>query len=141
MHSVSGGCHCGNLWVQLLLTRSPDAYQPRRCDCDFCQKHGASYLSDARGSVRIQIRDAAQRRDYRQGSGQAQFLLCARCGVLIGVLYGSDSQLYAAINARILDERGQFGVEQSVSPQTLSSADKVQRWRDVWFSDVSLTVD
>jgi hypothetical protein len=37
--------------------------------------HGASYVSDAQGSVLIGIQDERQSNKYRQGSGIADFLL------------------------------------------------------------------
>jgi hypothetical protein len=139
MHKLSGGCHCGNILLDLELSEPPGTYSPRACDCTFCSKHAAAYISDARGSLRIRIgaRDAS--RMYRQGSGQAEFLICANCGVLIGVLYRSEGIFYAAVNAKAIDVPGGFGDPQGVSPQTLSDSDKVKRWRSVWFAQVSLT--
>src|ERR1700692_2772561 len=32
MHMVSGGCHCGNILVDLELASAPGAYSPRACD-------------------------------------------------------------------------------------------------------------
>src|SRR5450756_2542718 len=51
MNKVSGGCHCGNITVDLELTAEPETYHPRVCDCDFCRKHGAASLSDTKGST------------------------------------------------------------------------------------------
>lgn len=138
MHSVNGGCHCGNILVVIELARAPSAYNPRACDCEFCRKHGASYVSDAQGSVQIRIKDEHQSGRYRQGSGLADFLVCRNCGVLVGVLHRSDERLFAAINTKAVDVRATFGAEQSVSPKKLSDSEKVERWQDVWFSNVSV---
>jgi hypothetical protein len=113
-------------------------YNPRSCDCDFCHKHGASYLSDARGSLNIQTKDPRECGTYRQGSANADFLLCRNCGVLVGVCYRSNGRLYAAVNAAILANREEFGKAQTASPKLLSAAEKTRRWQDIWFSDVSL---
>lgn len=139
MHGASGGCHCGNVLVELELSRAPGTYHPRACDCDFCRKHGAAYLSDPQGSLLIRIKDERRSGSYRQGSGTAEFLLCKDCGVLVGVLYRSDAGIHGAVNARAIDRidgQASFGPEQPVSPRTLAAGDKVKRWRDVWFPGV-----
>ncbi|HYL03190.1 MAG TPA: hypothetical protein VEU54_07200 [Steroidobacteraceae bacterium] len=136
MDTVSGGCHCGNIRLELALTRAPAEYAPRECDCEFCRKHGAAYVSDPRGSLRIRVRDAGQTSRYRQGSGQAEMLLCRNCGVLLGALYQDRSQLYAVVNANAVG--AQFGVPRAVSPRSLSDSDKLRRWKDLWFADVMI---
>lgn len=138
MHELSGGCHCGNLRLQLQLTRPPDTYHPRACDCDFCRKHGAAYVSDPQGSLLIRISDERQAGKYHQGSGQAELLLCRNCGVLVGAVYRAEGRLYAAVNATVLDGAARFGAPQPVSPKSLSDRDKAQRWREIWFSEVSV---
>jgi hypothetical protein len=138
MHHLEGGCHCGNIAVELELPRSPATYHPRACDCEFCRKHGAAYVSDPQGALRIRIRDERHAGRYTQGSGLAELLLCRNCGVLAAALYAGHGRLYATVNARILDAAGtQFAAEQPVSPQTLSAGEKIQRWQDIWFSNVS----
>jgi hypothetical protein len=134
---MDGGCHCGNISLDIELSRLPGAYTPRACDCAFCTKHGAAYISDPRGSLRIQIRNREHSRIYRQGSGTAEFLLCANCGVLIGAFYRDHDQVYATINVKVTGRPTDFGAEQSASPQTLSPSDKVSRWKSLWFSNVS----
>ena len=139
MHTVNGGCHCGNIRVELALTAAPGDYAPRECDCAFCRKHRAAYVSDPRGSLLISVRDERQSGRYRQGSGQAEMLLCRNCGVLVGALYRDGARTYAAANASAAD--AQFGTRQPVSPATLSDADKVRRWKDLWFSEVTIRAD
>jgi hypothetical protein len=135
---MSGGCHCGNIVVDFELTRALDTYNPRACDCDFCRKHGAAYLSDAMGSLLIRIKDARASAKYRQGSKQAEFLLCSNCGVLVGILHQGDDRLYGTLNVKALDDAAHFGAEQQVSPKKLSGTDKVKRWQDIWFSKVEV---
>jgi hypothetical protein len=138
MHKMSGGCHCGNIRVDLELTRAPGTYTPRACDCDFCRKHGAAYVSDAHGSLLIRIEDQGNSGKYRQGSGLAEFLLCRNCGVLVGVLHRGASGLYAAVNVNATDVRTDFGAEQPASPKNLSANEKTQRWQEIWFANVKL---
>ena len=49
------------------MTRPPEAYNPRACDCDFCSKHGAAYVSDPKGALRIRLKEEGQTSRYRQG--------------------------------------------------------------------------
>ena len=136
---LSGGCHCGNLRLQMLLTRAPGENSPRACDCDFCRKHGAAWLSDPRGSLRISVRDASELGRYAQGARLAELLLCRRCGVLVGACLGDiTSGLYGVVNARVFDSGSCFAAPQLVSPHQLSADDKVRRWQQLWFSDVTI---
>lgn len=139
MHELSGGCHCGNILLRLQLSRAPDAYSPRCCDCDFCRKHGAAYLSDAQGSLAIHIKDQRDSSSYRQGSGAAECLLCRNCGVLVGALYRDGERLYATINVKAIAAGTRFASEETVSPQKLSEAEKIKRWQQLWFADVKLS--
>jgi hypothetical protein len=142
MHKLGGSCHCGNIHIDLELTHAPGDYRPRACDCDFCRQHNAAYVSDPNGSLTIRIRDQQLGGKYRQGSAQAEFLFCKQCGVLVGVLYGNDVRLYAAVNARAIQAGRPFGAEQPVSPKKLSAEDKIKRWQEVWFPSVDVvTID
>lgn len=137
MHSVGARCHCGNIRAEASLPNAPATYRPRACDCDFCRKHAAAYVSDAGGTLNIHIADEHEARKYRQGSAQAEFLLCRRCGVLVAALFSHEGKLHGVVNARAADVR-EFGPEQGVSPQRLAPGEKAERWRNMWFPDVTL---
>jgi hypothetical protein len=139
VHVLNGSCHCGNIRVELCLTRAPESYEPRVCDCGFCTRHGAAYVSDPHGSLEIRIGDDSQRLGYRQGTGRAQMLLCARCGVLVGALHEEDRR-FATVNANIIDDGTRFGKPKNVSPQTLPEGARIGRWQELWFADVRVTV-
>ena len=138
MYTVNGGCYCGNVQLDIELTREPGSYHPRACDCDFCSKHGAAYLSDPQGALTVRVRDASNTGYYRQGSSFAEFLFCKNCGVLVGVAYRSDGRVYGAVNTRAVEARTKFAAEQPVSPKALSGAEKISRWQDIWFSNVTI---
>ena len=139
MHKLEGSCHCGNIKIEVALIRAPNEYIPRACDCEFCRKHGASYISDPAGSLVIKVRDAQLLNNYHQGSGTAEMLICANCGVLIGGAYRAEGHVFVAINTRTIDGNTTFGESQSVSPKVLSSDEKVVRWRKLWFSNVNIS--
>ena len=141
MHKLTGGCHCGNIHVDMDLTREPGTYNPRACDCDYCRKHSASYISDAHGSLLIRIADQRKLGKYRQGAGLAEFLLCTACGVLVAVLYSRDARLYGAMNTNAIDARESFGAPHTVSPKNLSGQEKMQRWQELWFCNINIVKD
>lgn len=121
------------------FAHEPGSYHPRACDCDFCRKHAAAYVSDPQGSLGIRVQDARCLGNYRQGSGVAECIFCAKCGVLIGALYRSEGRIWGAINAKIVESPTSFGAEQRVSPKSLSHDQKEKRWQDIWFSNVTIT--
>src|SRR5688572_19722659 len=100
MHFHTGGCHCGNLVVEVDLSSEPAGYQPRACDCSFCRAHGAAWISDAKGSLVLRVKEPSERGIYRQGSEQAELVLCRRCGVLVCVLLQDGGKLFGAVNAK-----------------------------------------
>jgi len=57
---------------------------------------------------------------------------------MVAAIYREAHRLFGALNVRALDSRLSFGPERDVSPKLLSPAQKVQRWRDIWFPDVLL---
>jgi hypothetical protein len=138
MHIISGGCHCGRIEFSAELSRVPGSYNPRACDCDFCRKHGAAYISDPSGHLRIKINSESDVRRYRQGSGAAECLLCVNCGVLVTVLYRTGQVTYGAVNSRVTSDPTVFGEVNAVSPKMLLPSEKVKRWQDIWFCNVDV---
>jgi hypothetical protein len=127
-----GGCHCGALRFEFSTAQALPAFVPRACDCDFCTRHRAAWVSDAAGSLRIEA-DGVRLQRYRQGSGQAEFLLCAGCGVLVAVMARTgDGRLLGAANRNAFDGRDAFTDETSVSPQQLGPEAKLSRWTQLW---------
>jgi hypothetical protein len=128
-----GGCHCGNLRWQFGTGQPLAAFSPRACDCDFCTRQCAAWISDPHGVLRIHSRDAAGPRRYRQGSRQAEFLSCATCGVLVAVVArAADGRLLGAANRNSFDHRDEFGASVVASPQQLEAQAKRSRWSTLW---------
>ena len=132
MNRHAGGCHCGALRFEFSTAQALVDFAPRACDCDFCTRHRAAWVSDAAGSLRIEA-DETRLRRYRQGSGQADFLFCAHCGVLVAVVArAGDGYLLGAANRNAFDGREAFMAETTVSPQQLDAATKLARWTQLW---------
>ena len=104
----SGGCHCGNISVQLSLSREPDKMPLRSCSCSFCRAHGTRTLSDRDGQAEITVADWSLAEKYRFGSRTADYVLCRRCGVYVGAVCQTNSGLRAVINTNCLDDRAAF---------------------------------
>jgi hypothetical protein len=101
-------------------------------------KHGAAYVSDPAGQLRIIGSNPYALRSYRQGSGIAEFRLCSECGVLVAVTFEHGGRLHGAVNATCLDGRLEFEASIPASPQALSPEQKVARWLQVWVPDVQV---
>jgi hypothetical protein len=104
----AGGCHCGNISVQLSLTRTPDQMPLRSCSCSFCRAHGTRTLSDRDGLAEITAADWSLVEKYRFGSRTADYILCRRCGVYVGAVCETSSGLRAVINTNCLSDRAAF---------------------------------
>ena len=127
-----GGCHCRAVrWV--FDTRKPlSALSPRACDCDFCRRHGAAWVSDPAGRL-VVCAPGGRLQRYRQGSGQAEFLLCGACGVLVAVVARrDDGRLMGAVNCHAFDVQHAFADEAVVSPRLLAADAKRARWSELW---------
>ena len=137
--NLYASCHCTNLFLAIELTSEPKSYSPRACDCSFCQKHDAAWLSDPKGSMTVSVRDSSALIKYRQGDNIADFLLCANCGVLVGVVFEEQGVLYSVVNSKAVDGSPSFGIGTVVSPRLLDVDQKRSRWKELWFKDVVLT--
>lgn len=135
--ALRGSCHCGATQVRAVVSFQPDTFALRKCDCSFCVKHGAAYISDASGSVTYTTKPGSSLRRYHQyEDGIAEFLICDTCGVVVGVTYtDSNKRIYSAVNGMIFLNQ-KFADPLSVSPQKLSKDEKTERWKKLWFSDV-----
>ncbi|MCP4754432.1 MAG: aldehyde-activating protein [Proteobacteria bacterium] len=137
-HIYSGSCHCQNIEFEFHSDLAPSKFPPRACDCDFCIKHGASYVSDPDGILRIKIADKNEVNQYQHGSKTAEFLVCRKCGVFVTVTYTEEKKVYAGINSNTIMGNSQFGKKEIVSPRKLNSENKVDRWKKIWFPDVRI---
>lgn len=136
--ALHGSCHCGRVQVEFTTSLDLASTTPRACDCEFCQKHGAAYVSDPSGSLCITATEPSALHSYRQGSELARFRLCSRCGVLVAVTFKHKGNTYGAVNVGCLNERSLFAASVPASPQQLSPEAKVSRWLQVWIPGVQI---
>jgi hypothetical protein len=138
---IGGGCHCGHVTVTFGSSKPLGELSPKVCECSFCAKHGASYLFDPAGSLRIEARGTEALGEYRQGLEIARFLLCRRCGVLIAALFDDGATSYGAVNARCLENTTGLGAPQVIPPSTSTAEQKRRLWAKVWTPGVSVQVE
>lgn len=132
-YSHMGGCHCSKLRWNLETELSVTKLTPRACDCDFCIRHHAAWISDPKGTLTLYVLQTGVLQRYRQGSEQAEFIICRNCGVLVAVV-ATDTRgtLLGAANRNAFDQREDFPAEAVVSPQRLLAEQKLARWSEVW---------
>jgi hypothetical protein len=119
--------HGGQLAVEFSTSQDPAAINPRACDCSFCRKHGASYISDSAGRLSVSGNSAGSSCEYQQGTNTARFLLCNQCGVLVAVIYRHDSRIFGAVNVGCLNGQTGLGNSMLASPQQLTQEEKISR--------------
>ena len=130
MNRYSGQCECGAVTLTICLPQLLTQYEPRACDCDFCQSRNISYLSDPQGEIEIHAQTKLQ--SLQQGSNQARFLCCGDCSVVVAGVHEFSTGLKGALNANLLDDRSMFKSAQPVSPKLLEPSEKLARWNKVW---------
>lgn len=136
MQNYTGGCHCGNIRLEMRFEAPTHSFHPRACDCDFCSKHGAAYVSDDQGKLSIHIKNEDDVSRYKQGSGLAEFMVCRCCGVLVGVSYEEQGKTYVAVNSKVIESPSEFGPPITTTPKQLPDEEKISRWKKLWFADV-----
>ena len=131
----SACCNCKKIGVNLTLARPIENYQPRSCDCSFCQLHAVTYISAVDGALSIHPTGALKQ--LKQGSAQAIFWQCVTCNQIISVTHafgdGID-QLRGAVNGQLFSRQYQLPAPVSVCPQRLTPADKRKRWLSSWLT-------
>lgn len=97
---VQGGCHCGNVRFRLELP-SPGV-DLLDCNCSMCSRFGYLHLIVPHVDFELLTpRDALT--SYRFGTGAAEHLFCATCGVKS--FYQPRSHRHAwSVNGRCLDD-------------------------------------
>jgi hypothetical protein len=134
---IQGKCHCGNISFSLTWEPDPAEIPARACTCSFCTKHGGVWTSHPDAALRVMINDASRVSRYTFGTGTAEFLVCARCGVVPVVTSRIDGRLYAVVNVNAFD-----GVEPTLLRRSAASfegeaaASRLARRQRNWIAKV-----
>lgn len=138
MNTERAGCHCNNITVEVTLSGDLAEYTPRACDCDFCIKNGAAYVSDSKGKLAVKIRNPEESTLYKQGDNLVELLICKQCGVMVCATYTDGNEIYGTLNSKTLSNRDQLSPSQVATPKLLSPEEKIERWKALWFPDVTI---
>ena len=101
---LSGECHCGNISLDLHTEKGESDFVPRECSCTLCRKHRASWVSDPEGTLHLHYKNKDLVSSYRFGHKTSDFIVCARCGVLMVALCELEGRTRAVIYIRSMPE-------------------------------------
>jgi hypothetical protein len=94
-----GGCHCGKVRFEV---DAPAHLEVLDCDCSLCRRSAYLHLIVAKPRFRL-LAGADALTSYRFGTGTAQHLFCAHCGIKSFYVPRSHPD-GISVNARCLDE-------------------------------------
>ncbi len=103
IYHLKGGCHCGNIVFDFATMKTPSGFQPRRCGCDFCTRHGGLYISDPEARLEIRVKDISIFNRYQFGHKTADFLICKNCGVFPAVVCAIDGIEKGVLNVNCVE--------------------------------------
>ena len=136
---IAGGCHCGNLRIELRWPAGAEKMPARACGCGFCTRHGGLWTSHPGARLVLRIADPAAATRYRFGTGTADFHVCRTCGVVPAVTCTLEGRAYAVVNVNCLE---------GIDPATLDRAptdfegetttDRLARRRARWIAEVTI---
>jgi hypothetical protein len=129
---LDGACHCGAIRVRFQSTLPLAQIQVRACQCSFCRTHGALSVSDPQGRLIFEVADPKALLRYRFGLKLSDFLVCARCGVYLGVYMDDPGGALGVLNLNVLKERDRFPVPTAMDYEGESVSDRLQRRRARW---------
>lgn len=131
-HVHTGRCHCGAISATVSFPRPADEMQVRACQCAFCTRHASLTVSDPNGSAVFEV-EADAFAAYRFGTRTATSLVCARCGVYVGVVLVDGDRTWSVANARGLslpEFKERVGVQMFYEEET--AEERVARRKEKW---------
>jgi hypothetical protein len=127
--------------VSYELTWPDDAtkIRARRCGCTFCLKHGGVWTSNPAGALSVRIARPAEVSRYKFGTGTAEFMVCASCGVVPLVTSRIGDRSYAVVNVNTFDAVDAARLDiQPASFDGEDVGDRLARRQRHWIPDVEI---
>ena len=107
MNEVRGGCHCGAV---RFAVRIPDEPVPAlECNCSVCSMSGFLHIIVPHENFELNSGHDALT-SYRFGTGTAEHLFCAKCGIKSFYQPRSHPEAWS-VNAYCLDNRPELAIE------------------------------
>lgn len=136
---LTGHCYCGNIEFHFYTDSVVGELPVRVCTCAFCIKHAARYTSDPAGQIKVIIHESKFLSRYRHGTGTADFLVCARCGVSPVVLCSIDNEFHAIVNVNTLEDVVMFTqAAKFVDYDEETQFSRLDRRKKNWISKVTV---
>jgi hypothetical protein len=124
-----GSCNCNRWQVEVNVTKPLGDFNPRICDCNYCQNNPSVIISDPNMVVDFVGGDITINQN---GDQLANFYYCHNCGDLLAVGCNLNGQLRGAVNPNLLRNANQLGKPIQIQPRLLSSDEKLDRWDKIW---------
>jgi len=130
----TGGCHCRNIRIEFETNLTPEAFEPRACQCSFCRQHQSRAISDPAGQLRISVCNGDLLNRYQFGLKTIEFLICRNCGVYVAGFLAdpTDDDGYATHMLSALDDRSGFAAPVAKDYDDQGAEDRTARRRKVW---------
>jgi hypothetical protein len=136
--AIAGGCHCGNLRLELLWPASAEM-PARACGCSFCTKHGGVWTSHPAARLVLRIADSEDAARYRFGTGTAEFRVCRACGAVPTVTCALEGRTYAVVNVNCLEGIDLAALDRIPTDfEGEAVADRLARRRARWIADMAI---
>jgi len=111
----------------------------RRCTCAYCTRFNAAWTSHPGAELVLGGPDAGQARRYRFGTGTADFIFCAKCGVTVAATCETDGGLRGIVNINTLDRVHELDFDRGDSDFEGESRDaRLSRRKKHWIGSVRL---
>jgi hypothetical protein len=137
-NTIKGGCHCGNVTIEFHTDEDVSDFTPRTCQCTFCRKHDASWISDPDGQAQVRYANRADVSAYRFGTGTSDFIVCKKCGVLTVALCEIEGRTRAVFNIKPMLEHQFYKKPVLTNLDTDSIEERLARRARNWTGKVTI---
>lgn len=127
-----GACKCSTCRTEFETDLPLSEFQPRVCDCQYCQRTLGQLLSHPSTQITVFADIASQLTVNKNGETSARYYHCKNCNDFICVGIKTDQGLRGVLNSNTLTDREALGEPIPVQPRLLSDQEKVDRWKTIW---------
>ena len=137
MNRMEGACHCGRISYRFRSRQWPAEFRLRECGCGYCVRFRGIYASDPHGELDLALAGPVIK--YVQGTGTAEFYVCATCGIMPAAVSRIEGSDYAVVNARCADAFAPYlASAEPVNFDAESTEQRLARRVRSWISTVTI---
>jgi hypothetical protein len=127
-----GACSCSTCRTEFETDLPLSEFQPRICDCQYCQQNPGQLLSHPSAQIRVLADIASQLTANKNGGTSARFYHCKNCNDFVCVGVEIDQRMRGVLNSNLLTDREALGESIPIQPRLLSDQEKLDRWKKLW---------